>query len=264
MRVQQKQNIESEALLDLASEAGQMMLESGGETYRAESIVCALLRSFGAKEAETFATPTGFMASFEGSDRKTHAFVRRIQKRQMNLDRITRLNSLANKATEGKLKFLDAKDELRSIETNCDRPLKYKLLGAAMIASFFCLLFGGSIKDALVALVTGTLLILVMRILSKRQVSDFFINISGGAFCALFILLCTELKLCDSLSLTFIGTIMLMVPGVAIVNAIRDTIAGDLVAGIARGADAFISAAGISIGSGVIFKAFALLGGSIL
>jgi hypothetical protein len=39
-----------------------------------------------------------------------------------------------------------------------------------------------------------------------------------------------------------------------IVNAIRDIIAGDLVAGIARGADAFISAAGISIGVGVALQ----------
>ena len=47
---------------------------------------------------------------------------------------------------------------------------------------------------------------------------------------------------------------------ISITNAIRDTIAGDLVAGIARGADAFISAAGISIGAGAAFGLWRLVG----
>jgi len=59
-----------------------------------------------------------------------------------------------------------------------------------------------------------------------------------------------------------IGAIMLLVPGVTIVNAIRDTIAGDLVAGIARGADAFSSAAGISVGVGLALQAWLMLGGT--
>ena len=42
---------------------------------------------------------------------------------------------------------------------------------------------------------------------------------------------------------------MQVVPGIAIVNAIRDIIAGDLVAGTARLVEAFMIAAGLSIGS---------------
>ncbi len=52
---------------------------------------------------------------------------------------------------------------------------------------------------------------------------------------------------------------MLLVPGVAITNAIRDSIAGDLVAGIARGADAFIAAGAISAGAGGTFAMWKLL-----
>ena len=45
---------------------------------------------------------------------------------------------------------------------------------------------------------------------------------------------------------------MLLVPGLAITNAIRDTIAGDLVSGLARAIEAFLVAIGIAIGSGII------------
>lgn len=47
---------------------------------------------------------------------------------------------------------------------------------------------------------------------------------------------------------------MLLVPGLATVNAIRDTIAGDLVAGIARLTDAVITAAALAIGAGAVFS----------
>jgi uncharacterized membrane protein YjjB (DUF3815 family) len=58
---------------------------------------------------------------------------------------------------------------------------------------------------------------------------------------------------------------MLLVPGIPIVNAIRDTIAGDLVAGLARGADAAITAAAVSIGTGIAIKTWdVLLGPSAL
>ena len=49
-------------------------------------------------------------------------------------------------------------------------------------------------------------------------------------------------------------------PGVAVTNAIRDTIAGDLVAGVARGADALMSAAAISAGAGVAYQLWRLAG----
>jgi uncharacterized membrane protein YjjP (DUF1212 family) len=51
-----------------------------------------------------------------------------------------------------------------------------------------------------------------------------------------------------------IGSIMLLVPGLSITNAIRDTIAGDLVAGISRGLEAFLVAVAIAVGSGVTIK----------
>ena len=45
------------------------------------------------------------------------------------------------------------------------------------------------------------------------------------------------------------AALMQVVPGLAIVNAIRDLISGDLMSGTARLVEAFMIAAGLSIGS---------------
>lgn len=58
-----------------------------------------------------------------------------------------------------------------------------------------------------------------------------------------------------------IACIMPLVPGVAITNAIRDTLNGDYVSGAARALEAFIKALGIALGVG---SSLMLLGGVLL
>ena len=50
-------------ILQVAMFAGQMILENGGETYRVEETIWRICKIYGADEAESFATPTGIMAS---------------------------------------------------------------------------------------------------------------------------------------------------------------------------------------------------------
>ncbi len=57
-----------------------------------------------------------------------------------------------------------------------------------------------------------------------------------------------------------IGGIMLLVPGLSIVNAIRDTMSGDLVSGTARAVEAIFIAVAIATGSGSMLKLWALMG----
>ena len=47
---------------------------------------------------------------------------------------------------------------------------------------------------------------------------------------------------------------MLLVPGLAITNAIRDTMSGDLVSGLTRAAEAFLIAISIATGTGAILS----------
>lgn len=51
-----------------------------------------------------------------------------------------------------------------------------------------------------------------------------------------------------------ISSIMLLVPGLAITNAIRDTVAGDYLSGVARAAEAFLVAIAIAAGIGFVLS----------
>ncbi len=253
-----------EDVLLLAADAARLVLQSGAETYRAEETARAFCSALGGVEAECFATPTGIMLSFFGQDGRSRSVVRRISSRSMNLERIARLHALTRDLNSGRSGFEEAAAELDRIERMPAYRSRITLPAAAAAAGFFTLLFGGSWNDALAAAPIGALLARLTRQMSRKGISDFFTNIVGGAFAALACLSAGLVGLASNPDTAVIGAIMLLVPGVAVTNAIRDMIAGDLVAGVARGADAFISATGISIGAGAAFALWRLVGGSIL
>lgn len=74
--------------------------------------------------------------------------------------------------------------------------------------------------------------------------------------CAILAIILMKLNICANLDKTIIGSIMLLVPGLTITNAIRDTIAGDLLSGITKAAEAFLVAISIAVGTGAILSLF--------
>ncbi len=60
-----------------------------------------------------------------------------------------------------------------------------------------------------------------------------------------------------------IGSIMPLVPGVAITNALRDSISGDFVSGMSKLSEAVIIAVAIAIGVGAILNVELLILGGV-
>lgn len=249
--------------LRLSTDAARIVLEAGGETYRAEDVMAAIASSLGALDPDAFATPTGFMASCDDPRGRSRAVVKRIRKRQMNLEKIVRVNELARDAVSGRVDQDGIEREICAIDAIGSYPTPLPSIGAAAVTGFFCPIFGGAWNDALAAALVGVVIARLMSWLGGMRLSDFFSNIVGGAFAAAVARVSFSLGLVGNPDAVIISAIMLLVPGVMIVNAIRDMIAGDLVAGISRAADAFISAAGISIGVGFALQLSRLLEGRL-
>ena len=145
-----------EDVLLLAADAARVMLESGGETYRAEAAAVAVASALDGAEAECYATPTGVTVSFFGLDGRVHSIVRRIKRRAMHLERVAQVDALSRSLASGKKGFDEAaSDELDRVEGLPGRGLASLAAAAAAGAGFFALLFGGAWNDALVAASSG-------------------------------------------------------------------------------------------------------------
>ncbi len=257
--------MDSNKILHLAAEAGRIILENGGETYRVEETIARICDAYALYRADSFVTPTGIMLSVTDKYGNTTSIIKRIRIRTVDLNKIARVNDLSRNMKSRALTLEDALEELHKIDKEKSYSKGIVVLSASLCAGFFTLLFGGTINDFFMSLINGALIKLLTIKLGSIKVNDFFSNVLGGGLAAFIAVLSVHLGIGNQIDKIIIGSIMLLVPGLAITNAIRDTIDGDLVSGISRTMEAFFIAVAIAVGSGVILSIwFMVIGGNTL
>ncbi|QNO15580.1 threonine/serine exporter family protein [Alkalicella caledoniensis] len=235
--------------------AGEIMLKNGAETYRVEETMCYILNSLGVSHADSFVIPTGIVLSCDSlEDNNPYSVVKRVRNRGLNLQKISDVNNFSRKMVAGEIPFDHAMETLRKIDKKQDYNKILKGLSASLLAASFSMLLGGTIRDFIPAFVTSLFVQITVLNLHKKSFSFFLNNIAGGFVAAVAAMLFYETGWGNSVDKTIIGSIMTLVPGVAITNAIRDSISGDLVSGTARAAEAMLVAIAIAAGVGIALK----------
>ena len=247
--------------LKLASSAGQMILENGGETYRAEDTIGRMLENK-VEKVETFVTPTGIFVSVE-HDGKIYTKISRVKRRDTDLNKIAIVNDLSRRFSKEEWETLDVDKyiaELNEINSMGKYNYYLRIFAAGVAATTSMMMLGGNSKDFIPTFVTAVLLQIFVLFLEKVGFPNFIVNCFGGGFVTVFGILFSQMGM-GSLDMIIIGSIMTLVPGVAITNSLRDIISGDLVSGTSRGVDALIAATGIATGVGAFLKIWAMAGG---
>jgi len=249
-------------LMNFALNMGVVMLESGAETYRVEDSINRILATSKSTDIESFVTPTGLFVSMSGDDGQHHSYVKRVSKRSIHLSKIEGANDISRRYCQGAITIETANHLLNDIDQLTGYNPKVMIIAISLASGLFALVLGGSYGDAIVTLIAGLVLALFKSWLSDRDISQFFIDLIGGFLTTITGLTILYLfKIGDNKDIILISSIMPLVPGVAITNAIRDTLHGHLVSGSARILDAFIIAASIATGVGVALYTFSLIVG---
>jgi uncharacterized membrane protein YjjP (DUF1212 family) len=244
--------------------AGKIILENGGETYRVEDTILRICEAYGLKQADSFVTPTGIMVSVTDGYGQTISIIKRIKKRSVNLEKIIKVNDLSRNIKSGGYTVDNVMDQLLRIDSLNRYNMETTILFSSIVAAFFTLIFGGNPWDFFASFLVGGTIKFVTIKLDSLNINEFFVNMMGGILAACFAILCFHAGLVASLDKVIIGSIMLLVPGLAITNAIRDTLAGDLVSGITRVIEAFLIAIAIATGTGITLKIWLTFTGGVL
>lgn len=240
-------------IINLSTDIGTLMLENGAETYRVEETMSRICLAYGIHKVDVFVIPTNIIITIKIGD-DAISRTKRVTSRTINLDKISKLNNLSRDIAFNNVSIEDAEIALNKIASEKEYSLKVKILGFLITASSFTLLFGGNIKDALASGFIGIILCLLSYFLNILKTNNFFINILSGALASLLAFFSIKLNLANNLNEIIIGSLMPLVPGLAITNSLRDIIAGDLVSGSAKFIEAFLIAVGIAIGSSGILS----------
>ena len=256
--------MESNRAIKLTIMAGEIMLSSGAETYRVEDTMMRILQHCGLQNPESLCTSTSIFASGASADGTPITALKRVKVRGGNFDRVARVNELSRNFVEDRLSIDDAIAALENIGSTPPYPRILRLTGSAIVSFCFAFIFGGSVADSAAAFIAAFLMQMPVIFLEKHNVASLLRNMVGGAGGALCALILQRIGLGSNIDFIIIGTIMPLVPGVALTNAIRDILDGDLLSGSARILEAILVAVGIAAGVGIVLTLWMSVFGGVV
>lgn len=247
-------------VLEVASEAGHILLENGAEISRVEDIMSRISTHYGVDSGNFFVLSngiftTGKMAKIpkEGGQSETYANVEFIPIKGIQLSKVSAVNRLSYDIASNKFSLEEARKRLDAIRAMPAKPYWEQIVGAALGAAGFCAVFGGGILDCAAAFFVGLLLSVFCIFVSSRLLSRIVGGISNALVAMALSLVLFRCGFGDSLSNIIIGSIMPLVPGVPFVNGVRDLANSDYLAGLTRLTDAMLGFLCIAIGVSVGF-----------
>ncbi|NWQ40636.1 threonine/serine exporter family protein [Bacillus sp. EB106-08-02-XG196] len=236
-------------IIEVCLLAGKIMLQSGGETYRVEDTMMRIAAAFGIVNSHSYVTPTGIIFSAEGAE-PTKTKLIRISTRSTDLKKVAMVNSISRRITSGEINLDDALIHLKELDAlDVTFPFMFQAAAASIASGCFMIMFMGEWVDFIPAMLTGGVgycgFLYFHRFIPVKFFSEFLASFIIGLLALIFV----KTGLGQQLDKIIIGSVMTLVPGLLVTNAVRDLMAGHLVSGLSKGAEALLTA--FAIGSGI-------------
>ena len=229
-------------------ELGQYMLQCGGEVSRVEDSIRRICLSFGAERADVFTITSSIVVTIYAQRFGAVTQTRRVTGMQYDLHRLELLNTLSRRVCAEHLTAPEMARALEAIRATPQCPFRIQVLTYALISSSFALFFGGSAMDAVASGIIGVGLKFLDRFIRAADANAFLSALLCSLLGGLLAGLAVTVGLGDSVDMISIGNIMLLIPGIAMTNSLRDMFSGNTISGMMRFIEALLQAMVIAFG----------------
>lgn len=222
-----------ERLVQNLLDMGEMFLSAGAEIKRVEDTLTRMGKAYGARKMNVFVILSSIMMTVELPDGKRMTQIRRIPRSPKNdFRKFEALNRLSRRCCRSPLPVATLEKTLRKwqIEENIGE----RYAGSLLTTASFTVFFGGSLLDGAFAMIFAPV-ICYLQIYFER----FFPN-KGTFYVFCSFLVGTLICLLSRWSgwyhydRVIMGDMMLLLPGLALMNSVRDALAGNTISGIMR------------------------------
>ena len=224
---------EAEQYLYYAMTIGEQLLCCGAEVGRVEDTIRRICLAYGATRAEDFGICTQ---------------TRRVPGMSNDLGRLDDLNQLSRYICEYRPKPEEIQKGLEKIRDKQGYSFKTQILIYAVISGSFSVFFGGDVNDMIASALIGIALKLFEAFVKKGALNSLLTVLlccgAGGVLSNLTVLI----GLGHHADLISIGNIMLLIPGIAFTNSLRDMFSGDTITGLIRCMEALLLALVVGLG----------------
>ncbi len=234
-------------IIDVALFAGQLLLQHGAETARIEETVHRVGTALGCDWMDVLVSPNAIIATtVSGTEFRTK--VRRVVTLGVNMATVAAVNDLSRAVEAGLLDREQARAELGRI-SHLPRynPWLVGLMVGLACASY-SRLFGGDWYAFAVSFVAASIAAWLRQALMLRHFNTQLVVVAIAFVAGLLASLGVRSGLSATPGPALTASVILLVPGVHMINAVEDLIKGHVMTGIARGAIALLIITGIALG----------------
>ncbi len=244
-------------VMECALDMGETMLRCGAEILRVEETITRICTTYGGGIVDVFTILSLIILSWKTDAGENHTLTRRINPHSTNLNKLEDLNALSRYICEKRPPCSEITQRIREIMAPEERRIyKSKIAGYVLLASAFAIFFGGNLRDGLAAGIVAVLMYFWDYFFSShnrnRVVYSLIMSIVAGVLCRLAV----AAGIGQNLDKVMIGSIMLSIPGINLMNSLRDMMCGDIITGILRLAEALMVSVAIAAGFGIAIMMF--------
>ena len=220
-------------ILCAAMDVGEHILRNGGEVRRVEDTIERICRAFGAEHVEVFTITSLIIATLKMPNGERCQQMRRVFKTKNNMYMLEEMNAISRRLCAGELALCDLNAAIDRAKGRRPYPTWLMMLGAMALTSSFAVFFGGTLRDGLCAALATVPVFFVDRN-APRFVNQMLWTAVSSFIAGLLSMALWRLGLGQNPDKIIIGAIMLLIPGLALSNSIRDMLIGDTLSGMMR------------------------------
>lgn len=223
-------------IVDLSLWAGQLLLQYGAESQRVEETIHQLATSLGCDWVDILVSPNVIIiTTTSGQEFRTK--VRRVVDFRVDFSVVSAVNDLKYRVTNDEMDRISLRKELERIsraERHYNRWVVIGMVGLACAA--FSRLFEGDWPIFVMTFLSSATAMFVRQELVHRYFNNFLVVIATSfvAGCVASLGILTVLGK-EASQTVLAASVLLLVPGVPLINGVQDLIKGHTVIGIVRG-----------------------------
>lgn len=216
-----------ELVLDFSAKLGKQMLLSGANLERVNTTLYRICRCYDLREVSIFSLSSVIIISAKDADGAAFTRQIRVPAFGIQLERLKRLTQLSNQILAAPPEPEDLATLLRWGRAVEEYPLPVILLGYVLAVACLCLIFGGTAGDTVSSVITMLVLFWLLRLLDRAEMNKMIKN----ALCMFLIgglsALMVGTGMGDHFETILISTTLIVIPGIPMVNAVRNLLCGN-------------------------------------
>ena len=210
------------------------MLISGAEISRCENTIERICYAYGSVSTHVFTVTAGIIVTAFDSNGNTATQLRRIKSSKFNLDKLEKLNQLSRDICDTTPSPEVVAEKLSVLYKNPVYPFWLNIITYSFISATFSAFFSGNVKNMPAAAITGIFMCIFEKVFSTLKIDSMFTTCACSFLAGISNVILIKFGIATDFASTSIGNIMLLIPGIAMTNSIRDMFSGDSISGTSR------------------------------